>query len=56
MSRSSVVSIIESVPASTGCAIGLGKEHEWVVRMIQAEVPRMPLARGSASRAGARNR
>jgi hypothetical protein len=37
-------SIIESVPASTGCAIGPGEEHEWGVRMIQVEVPRTPQA------------
>jgi hypothetical protein len=33
-------SLIESVPASTGCAIGPEEEHGWVVRMIQAELRR----------------
>src|SRR5215212_1996583 len=29
-------STIDSVPASTGCIIGLGEEHGWVVRTIRA--------------------
>jgi hypothetical protein len=38
-------------PASTGCAIGLGKEYEWVVRMIRAEVPRIHLLGSSVNKA-----
>src|SRR5829696_8638190 len=43
-------SLIESVSASTGCAIGPREEHEWVERMIQAELPRVHLLQARVKR------
>jgi hypothetical protein len=40
---------MESVLASTGCTIGLGEEHGWVVRMIWAGLLRIRFLANRAS-------